>query len=241
MTTRPASARPARSNASANCGSTLTVNDWNWKPIVPPVTGVDGLSGTFDGGTPITVHGSGFTSGATVNFVNTDPLAQVNNPSTQQIYAATNVNVVNAQTITAPSPSVTTLANYYITVTTPGAARASCSRRTRLHYQSVAPNVTERHADLGVHHARDGHHDQRKWLHQRRHRDDDSRERRNASSARSTSSCHRRAGRLEQRDHGYHLSVHHRWTVVLRGRDHAQEVRVPIPTNAVFTFTTAPP
>lgn len=139
---------PSQVQCVANCGSSLTVNQWNWKPIVPKVSSVDGLSGTFDGGTPLTIHGSGFTSGARVNFVNSNPLAQVNpNASAQQviqqIYSATNVTVnVDSQTITATSPSVTTLANYYITVTTPGAGTSLVLPSAEFQYQSIAPNIT---------------------------------------------------------------------------------------------------
>jgi IPT/TIG domain len=125
------------------CGSAMTINDWNWKPVVPQVTGATGLAGTFDGGQPITISGSGFTSGATVNFVDSDPLAQFNSTSTQQIVPATNVVVnVGLQTITAQAPSVTTLANYYITVTTPGGGTSLVLPSALFVYSSVPPVVT---------------------------------------------------------------------------------------------------
>lgn len=132
------------------CGSAMTINDWNWDPVVPEVTGVTGLAptqfDTFNGGQPITITGSGFTNGATVNFVNSNPLAQLQSTPTQQvqqIVPATNV-VVNTttQTITAVSPAVTTLANYYITVTTPGGGTSLVLPSALFIYTAVAPAVT---------------------------------------------------------------------------------------------------
>jgi len=142
---------PSQVQCVTYCGSTLTINSWNWTPNVPTVTNVTGLTGTFDGGQPMTITGTGFTSGTTVNFVDSDPLAQVNSPTTQQIVPAKNVSVnVGTQTITAVSPSVTTLANYYVTVTTPGGltspvmANASCTPTLVgcFVYTSIAPLVT---------------------------------------------------------------------------------------------------
>jgi Tfp pilus assembly protein PilX len=137
---------PSNVQCVVYCGSAMTINDWNWNPVVPKVTGATGLAGTFDGGQPITITGSGFTSGSTVNFVNSDPLAQLQSSPTQQvqqIVPATNVNVnVGTQTITAQSPSVTTLANYYITVTTPGGGSSLVLPGALFVYSSVPPTVT---------------------------------------------------------------------------------------------------
>lgn len=141
---------PSQVQCVTYCGSTITINSWNWTPTVPAVTSVSG-TGTIDGGQPITITGSGFTSGMTVNFVDTNPLAQLSNASTQQIVPATNVSVnVQTQTITALSPGVTTLANYYITVSTPGGQtsavmpNASCTPPLVdcFVYTSVAPQVS---------------------------------------------------------------------------------------------------
>ena len=84
---------PSQVQCVAYCGSTLTINSWNWPPTIPTVTNVIGLTGNFDGGSPITITGTGFSAGSTVNFVNSNPLAQVNNSTTQQIVPATNVSV----------------------------------------------------------------------------------------------------------------------------------------------------
>ncbi len=137
---------PSNVQCVVYCGSAMTINDWNWDPVVPTVTGATGLAGTFDGGQPITITGSGFTTGATVNFVNSNPLAQLQSIPTQQVQQiapATNVNVnVGTQTITAQAPSVTTLANYYITVTTPGGGTSLVLPSALFVYSSGPPSVT---------------------------------------------------------------------------------------------------
>ncbi len=142
---------PSQVQCVTYCGSTLTINSWNWTPTVPTVASVTGLQGSIDGGQPMTITGTGFTNGTTVNFVNSNPLAQVNSVTTQQIVPAANVSVtVATQTITAQSPSVTTLANYYVTVTTPGhqtsavMVNASCTPPALVdcfQYSTTAPFV----------------------------------------------------------------------------------------------------
>ena len=141
---------PSNVQCVVYCGSAMTINDWNWNPVVPAVTNVTGINpgnslDTFNGGQPITITGSGFTNGATVNFVNSNPLAQLQSSPTQQvqqIVQATNP-VVNTttQTITAVSPAVTTLANYYITVTTPGGGTSLVLPSALFVYSSIAPAV----------------------------------------------------------------------------------------------------
>jgi len=136
---------PNPSQCAVYCGTGLTINSWNWSPVVPVVTGVVGLSGPITGGTPMVITGTGFTSGATVNFVNVDPLAQLATTqlqNVQQIVPATNVSVnVVTGTITAHAPAVTTLANYYVTVTTSGGTSAYNSG-FEFNYSSVVPAVT---------------------------------------------------------------------------------------------------
>ena len=142
---------PSNVQCVVYCGSAMTINDWNWNPVVPAVTGVTGInrvtrSTRSTAAQPITITGSGFANGATVNFVNTNPLAQLQSTPTQQvqqIVPATNVvvNVAN-QTITAVSPAVTTLANYYITVTTPGGGTSLVLPSALFVYGPKAPVVT---------------------------------------------------------------------------------------------------
>jgi hypothetical protein len=135
------------------CGSTLNVNSWNWTPTVPTVTNVVGLTGSFDGGAPLTITGTGFGAGSTVNFVNSNPLAQINSPNLQQIVTATPTGTPTATTIQVAAPPVTTLADYYITVTNASGQtsavmpNAQCNPNPTLAvgcfiYTSIAPKVT---------------------------------------------------------------------------------------------------
>jgi hypothetical protein len=129
----------------AYCGSTMIINGWNWHPLVPQVSTVTGLSGNVQGGQPITISGSGFTSNAKVNFVISDPVAQLQTTLTQtvqQVVPATNVIVhTDTQTITASAPAVTTLANYYVTVTTPGGGTSPVNPSALFVYNATAPTV----------------------------------------------------------------------------------------------------
>ena len=85
------------------CGTTMTVNSWEWSPLVPIVTGITPATGLITGGTSVVISGSGFVSGATVNFVEASgsPLA----PSGNVILPGT-VTAVGATSITARSPAV---------------------------------------------------------------------------------------------------------------------------------------
>ena len=102
------------------CGSSMTINDWNWKPVVPTVTGASGLAGTFDGGQPITI------TGTRVHQRDDGQLRQLrspgpsDHPTTQSESSRPPTSASSSSRRSRPqSPGVTTLANYYITVTTP--------------------------------------------------------------------------------------------------------------------------
>lgn len=142
----PAVSAPSYVPCVVYCGSQLTVNSWNWNPTIPQVTKVSGLAGNIDGGQPIQIQGTGFTSQSTVNFVIENPLAQTSSTTSQpitQIVAATNVHVnVATQTITASSPSVTTLTNYYVTVTSPGVGSSLVLQSASFVYSAKTPAVT---------------------------------------------------------------------------------------------------
>ena len=103
------------------CGTTMTVNSWEWSPVVPIVTGIAPATGLITGGASVVISGSGFVSGATVNFVEAsgNPLA----PSGNVILPAT-VTAVGANSITARSPAVIVGTTYFVTVTTPGGTSA---------------------------------------------------------------------------------------------------------------------
>lgn len=105
------------------CGTGLSVTSWTWSPTVPTVSSVSTTpatippSGPSSGGTSITIAGTGFVSGSTVNFVEE---SGVSPSSDNVVLPATNV-VFNAVTssLTAITPAITEGTSYFVTVTTP--------------------------------------------------------------------------------------------------------------------------
>ena len=163
----------------------------------------------------------------------------------QQIVPATNV-VVNTtnQTITAVSPAVTTLANYYITVTTPGGGTSLVLPSALFVYSPKAPVVTSVTPTSGyTTHGTVDHH-QRQRVHQWRHGHHDPRDWRFTREPAEPTAGHRGPSRLEQQDHRHHLPVCRQPYV---GASFFITVTTPsggaspYTTNAVFTFTQAPP
>ena len=76
----------------------------------PTVTSITPTTGPVSGGTAVTITGSGFLAGATVTIGGV---------------AATNVNVVNATTITATTPAVSASGPADVVVTNPGGASST--------------------------------------------------------------------------------------------------------------------
>jgi large repetitive protein len=86
-------------------------DDFTYDPV-PTVTGVGPAAGPLAGGTPITISGTGFTSGATVTVGGA---------------AATGVNFVNSGTITATTPASGSTGTVDVRVTTLGGQSATSS------------------------------------------------------------------------------------------------------------------
>jgi hypothetical protein len=80
--------------------------------VAPTITGISQNTGATTGGTSVTITGTGFVSGSTVNFVEQG--------NSQLSLPATYANVNGSTSITAVSPAITTGSNYLVTVTTPG-------------------------------------------------------------------------------------------------------------------------
>jgi hypothetical protein len=118
----------------------MTVNSWEWSPVVPTVSSISPTSALITGGT-ITVTGSGFVAGATsVNFVSesggspnkdsviapipTGASAAVPAVGTFSVPAA-NVTVSPGGTsLTSAVPAVDQGTTFFVTVTTPGGTSA---------------------------------------------------------------------------------------------------------------------
>ena len=101
----------ATAQCSTTCGVGMTIDSWAFDAIPPSVQSISPATGPTGGGTTITITGSGFVSGATVDFIASDV-------NTNVILGATGVTVLSPTTITATTPPMTTGIAYYVTVTT---------------------------------------------------------------------------------------------------------------------------
>jgi hypothetical protein len=87
---------------------------FTYSPLVPTVSSVSVSAGSTAGGTGLTISGTGFISGATVNFV----LESGGNPVNPAVSVpATSATVTGATTINVVSPALTA-GTYFVTVTT---------------------------------------------------------------------------------------------------------------------------
>jgi IPT/TIG domain len=132
----------AASNAAcfAYCGTSMTINNWAVRPIMPAVTGISPATGPITGGTQVTISGTGFVAaGTTVNFVEESGGAPA---SDNTVLAASSVTVNTSGTqITAVAPLVTEGATYYVTVRTPTGTSAYASNAVFV-YTQVNPTAT---------------------------------------------------------------------------------------------------
>jgi hypothetical protein len=111
---------------NGSCGVSMTQVSWQWRPVVPAITSLSPSSGSSAGGTTFTVQGTGFTSGATVNFV--EEPQELTTGAYNPAVAATGTTLLttasascpNPPCIQATSPAVTTGRAYFVEVTTPG-------------------------------------------------------------------------------------------------------------------------
>ena len=120
------------------CGTGLTINSWAWSPTVPVVTGVTSSPSTplpTAGGTSISITGSGFVAGTTVNLV--EEAGGVVAPG-NTVLQATSVVVGSGSSISAISPPVIEGSTYFVTVTTPTGTSAYTGSAV-LAYSAKAP------------------------------------------------------------------------------------------------------
>jgi hypothetical protein len=85
--------------------------------VAPTVSSIGQTTGSSTGGTLVTINGTGFVTGATVNFVEESSGI----PSTPAVsLPATYVTVDSSAKMTAVSPAIVAGTTYFVTVTTPG-------------------------------------------------------------------------------------------------------------------------
>jgi hypothetical protein len=99
-----------RGGTSAN-GPTFT-----YSSVAPTISALSVTSGSTSGGTAISISGTGFVNGATVNFV-AESGGAATTPSV--VLPAADASVTGPTTISASSPAVTTGTTYFVTVSTP--------------------------------------------------------------------------------------------------------------------------
>ncbi len=118
----------AGGTSAANAG-----DDYTYTGVVPTVSLVSPNKGPSSGGTPITITGTGFVTGATV------AIGQGN--GTVGAIAATSVVVVNSTTITAVTGGATKVGTFNLIVTTSGGTSAA-NAGDDYTYNYVVPTVS---------------------------------------------------------------------------------------------------
>jgi hypothetical protein len=103
------------------CGTGMITDSWLWSPTVPTVTGINPAGGSISGGTSVTITGTGFVTGATVNFVEESGGVPT---SDNTVLSASSVAVNSSTSITTVSPAMIEGSMYFVTVTTPSGTSA---------------------------------------------------------------------------------------------------------------------
>jgi hypothetical protein len=105
-----------------------TADDFTYTASVPTVTGLNPTSGPVTGGTPVTVTGTGFITGATV---------------TVNGVGATGVTVTSPTTITMTTPASTVAGTVSVQVTNePGKSSSTAGTADDFTYEATEPTVT---------------------------------------------------------------------------------------------------
>jgi hypothetical protein len=117
----PGVSTPNSGVCAVYCGTGLTIESWLWSPTTPTVASINPTSGAVVSSTTITLTGTGFVTGSTVNFVEETGSTP---SSANVILEATNVVVNSPTSISAQVPAVTSGASYFVTVTTPSGTSA---------------------------------------------------------------------------------------------------------------------
>lgn len=110
----------------------LQGNPFHYSAGAPTVASISPNVGVSAGGTSITITGTGFVIGSTVNFTNV---------ASGVTHQAGGVAVLSSTSITAVSPAVTSVSGYYVTVTTPGGTSVGNILTDEFTYQSEYPVV----------------------------------------------------------------------------------------------------
>ena len=134
---------------NGSCGENMTELSWLWNPLVPAVSSIAPTNGPITGGTTVTIRGTGFTGGGSVNFLQTNPSTGSYNPLVPATIVANPPPGCALPTcIQATSPIVTAGTTYFVTVKSPGGTSQTTtsdydpSPPPTFTYNPAPPNVT---------------------------------------------------------------------------------------------------
>jgi len=137
---------PTTAECVVYCGTSMTVNSWVQRPVVPTVSTVylagtsNAATGPITGGTSMTITGSGFVSGSTTVNLIQESGGTPSNSNVVVIVPATSVTVSSSTSVTVASPAVTAGTTYFVTVTTPSGTSAD-SASAVFTYTATLPTV----------------------------------------------------------------------------------------------------
>jgi hypothetical protein len=151
---------PANCTQSGLCGQTLTQNSWQWNPQVPVVSSISPTTNTIAGNVCLTITGTNFVNGSTVNFVEESGASgtPANAPVTDNTVITLPTSQVpwsgncaggnnSATSISVLTPAVIEGTDYFVTVTSPGGTSAyaptpGSTIYNDLHYTTFQPTVS---------------------------------------------------------------------------------------------------
>ena len=125
-------------------GNSLDGPEFTYSPIAPTVTSLSPAVGSANGGTAVTINGTGFLSNAVALGSTTVTFTDTANSAITASSTSLSVNA-SGTVITATAPSITTGTSYYVTVTTnPGYSTAPSANLvfTFQPYYPVADSIT---------------------------------------------------------------------------------------------------
>ena len=127
------------------CGASLTINSWLRAPNVPTVSSLGTVTGPLTGGTTVSITGTGFVNGSTVNFIKESGSVPTND---NVVLSASSVTYINATTLVATAPPITSGQTYFVTVTTPQGTSAVIANGI-FTYAAVVPTLSTISANSG--------------------------------------------------------------------------------------------
>ena len=133
-------------SAGGACGQNVAQLSWQWNPVIPAVTSLSPSTGPVTGGSTVTIRGTGFTGGETVNFVQQNPVAGTYNPPVPATVVANPAPGCSLPScIQALSPVVISGTAYFVEVTTSGGTSQTSPTSSYVPtftYSPVRPTVT---------------------------------------------------------------------------------------------------